>query len=307
MLKKYNEFEISGRADAKYGNFVFKATPIKDDIFNIDFELMDGQKMRFPNVRFPYRGKELAQVLNKDVQKKEMTPICFGMIKKMDALGRVYYQFKVTFNIGSIKRINTDKTTGCFGMDFNYGHLDVSEIDGKGNMIYYTSIPYQTDGSSYKNEISLRKALDQVGQLVASKHKTLVVEKLDTSASKRKSTYRDKKTNKIFHMFPYARYLEFVDYIGMKYDFEITKVNPSFTSVIGAIKYQEKMKLNSHIAASFVIARRGMGFSHYEKMPKKYKHLFVGDAVEHNYWKKFNCINKVLKEAKKIEKAAKAA
>ena len=158
-------------------------------------------------------------------------------------------------------------------MDFNFGHLDVVEIDDKGNMIDKLIVPYRTDGTSYENEVSLRQALNIVGRWVKGKHKTLVIEDLDTSSSKRKSTYRDPKTNRIFHMLPYSRYLEAVQYIGFKYDFEITKVKPAYTSVIGKLKYAKRMKIYSHIAAAFVIARRGMGFSRNEKTPKEYKHL----------------------------------
>ena len=302
MNKKYNEFSISGRKDAKYGNFVFKATPLDDGSFHIKFHLIDGKEYELTNIKFPYCGEELAKVLKKDMPNKEMTPICFGIVKKIDALGRKYYQFKVSFNIGSTKRYNKDTSAGCFGMDFNYGHLDLTEIDGKGNMIENHIIPYKTDGTSSENEVSLRQALDKVGNLVSKNHKVLVVEKLDTSNSKRKSTYRDKKTNRIFHMFPYQRYLEFVEYISFKYGFETIKVAPAYTSVIGAIKYKNMMKLNSHIAASFVIARRGMGFSHNEKIPKQYKQIVSGDFVQKHYWAKFNKINKELSKPKKTNK-----
>ena len=296
MNKKYNEFCVSGRKDAKYGNFVFKATPLENGNFNIKFHLMDNKEYELKNIQFPYHGKELTMVLNKDVPNKEMTPICFGIVRKIDALGREYYQFKVSFNIGSTKRYNTDTSTGCFGMDFNHGHLDVTEIDEKGNLVNQYVIPYQTDGTSKENEISLRQALNQVGLLVSKKNKILVVEKLDTSTSKRKSTYRDKKTNRIFHMFPYARYLEFVEYVGFKYGFEITRVAPAYTSVIGLIKYKEQMKLSTHIAAAFVIARRGVKYSHNEKVPKRYKPIVQGDYINKHYWAKFNKINKEIKK-----------
>jgi hypothetical protein len=64
-----------------------------------------------------------------------------------------------------------------------------------------------------------------------------------------------------------------MEYIGFKYGFTITKVKPAYTSVIGALKYAKKMKLNSHVAASYVIARRGMGFTRNEKIPKEYRSI----------------------------------
>jgi len=39
------------------------------------------------------------------------------------------------------------------------------------------------------------------------------------------------------------------------------KVNPAFTSVIGKFKYQKMYNLSIHESASYVIARRGLGFN----------------------------------------------
>ena len=48
---------------------------------------------------------------------------------------------------------------------------------------------------------------------------------------------------------------------------EIVLINPAYTSQVGMEKFGERMKLNRHQAASYVIARRGQGFQ--DKLKKR--------------------------------------
>ena len=296
--KKYKQFTIPGRADSEYGNWVFKTIPLNNDTFNVHFKLIDGKEYVL-NVIFPYKSAEFKQVLENNFNKSVNTPIEYGIIKKKDSLGRYYYQVKVTFNIGSTKRqINTSMEIGCVGCDFNAGHIDWSDINEQGNLVDYGVIHYELTGTTKENELSLRNALNQLGQIVSNKKKILVVENIDLKSARRKSTYRDKKLNKVIHLIPYARYLEMIDYLSYKYEFLVVKVHPAYTSKIGQIKYQDLMKLPSHIAASYVIARRGMKFKTNEKIPKQYRYLIANIKTNH-YWSKFNKIHKELKKLKK--------
>lgn len=288
--KKYSSFQISGRKDAKYGNFVFK---LKDtgtaacgsQEYKLELTLLHKKRITLDSIHFPYMGNELAKVLH------EKTPICFTLKRKTDPHGLEYYQIFVSFDISVTKDINFDLSTGVFGMDFNYGHLDISETDVKGNLIRLMTIPYAVTDNAARNEASLRRALDEVGKLVSAFHKCLCIEDLDTRGSKRKSTYRDPVTNRIFHIFPYERYLDFADWLGYKYGFEVIKVHPAYTSIIGKLKYGIPKKINIHQAASYVIARRGMGFK--EKILDKYKPI-IEDIKDKHYWSKWNRINKQL-------------
>ena len=124
------------------------------------------------------------------------------------------------------------------------------------------------------------------------------MENIDLKSARRKSTYRDKKLNKVIHLIPYARYLEMIDYLSYKYEFLVVKVHPAYTSKIEQIKYQDLMKLPAHIAASYVIVRRGMKFKTNEKIPKQYRYLIANIKTNH-YWSKFNKIHKELKKLKK--------
>ena len=297
MDKKYKSFTVPGRSDSKYGNWVFKTTPLKDGTFLVNFKLINNKDVSL-KVTFPYRSEKFKTVLENNFKGTVNTPIEYGIVRKKDALGRYYYQVKVTFNIGSTKqRINTCVEYGCVGCDFNAGHLDWSDIDEKGNLKDYGTIHYQLDGTAKENELSLRNALNELGEIVTKKKKILVVEDIDLKSARRKSSYRDKRLNKVIHLIPYAKYLEFIDYIPYKFSFLVIKVHPAYTSKIAKIKYQDKMKLPLHITASYVIARRGMKYKRNEKVPKKYKYI-VKNMKEKHYWSKFNKISKELNKQK---------
>lgn len=288
--KKYSSFQISGRKDAKYGNFVFKLqdtgiAAYGSPEYKLELTLLHKKKISLDNIHFPYMGNELSKAL------QEKTPVCFTLKRKTDPHGLEYDQIFASFDISVTKDINFDCSTGVFGMDFNYGHLDISETDAKGNLIRLMTIPYTVTDNAVLNEVSLRKALDEIGKLVSASCKCLCIEDLDTRGSKRKSTYRDPVTNRIFHRFPYERYLDFADWLGYKYGFEVIKVHPAYTSVIGKLKYGIPKKINVHQAASYVIARRGMGFK--EKVLDKYKPI-IEDIKDKHYWSKWNRINKQL-------------
>lgn len=298
---KYNSYLISGRSDGAYKNFVFKAMPHEKDnyfYFDINASFPGGFNYTFKDILFKYRGKELKEALN------HKYPIAIGFIKKKDGEGKIYYQFKVTFNLGETSNLNTNKSNGIVGIDFNYGFLDISDIDSKGNMVNSFTIPYEITDNSKQNELNLRYALNKIGEYIKRKGKTLVIEDLDTSKSKMKNTYKNPVLNKVFHTFPYEKYIQITKYTGIKYGFLVKLVSPKYTSIIGLLKYSYKMKLSSHIAASFVIARRGLGIQ--EKVPFYYKHLIPKEIkYKHNWskWNKLNSINKSnIKELKKKDK-----
>lgn len=288
MYRKYKSFSISGRKDAKTGNFIFKPVYHKaTDTFDMSVRMIDKCEMVFKNISFPYRGEELVRALNSKM------PICFGMVKKIKD-GRVFYLISASFDLEMVKRINTDISIGVIGIDFNYKHIDVSDIDENGNMVNSFTVYYDTEDSALKNELSLRKALTEIAEYAYKKHKIIVIEELDLKTAKFKAN-RDKPKNKgmnrILHNFPYKKYNDIIHQLGMKYEFLVKEVKPAFTSVIGKLKYADNMKLSTHIAASFVIGRRGMGFS--ERLLNGYKKIVINNDYSHkSEWAKWNFINK---------------
>ena len=58
----------------------------------------------------------------------------------------------------------------------------------------------------------------------------------------------------------------------------LKKVNPSYTSFIGRVKYQKPLALSVHEAAAMCIARKGLGLK--EKLPRKMLKDFFTMEVE---------------------------
>ena len=294
---KYYRFQISGVNIAKYGNYIFQMTyiPTSDD-FDI--------KVKFPNkeitlhhIDFPYKKEEIISTLKYNLNQKnhKKLPLCFDLIRKIDKkTGEYYYQFKLTLNLLVNKYINKTTETGIVGIDFNFGHIDLTEIDEKGNMLNHKTILYDLTGTSKQNELSLRCALDEVGIYVKDKHKCLVIEDLNTKQSKYKfntDKQKQKKLNKVIHSLPVALYKQAISYLSVKYEFMIYQVKPAYTSIIGKLKYADKMKLNSHISASYVIARRGLGYK--EQLLKEQRQQIPQEMKEYSLFKKWQYINKL--------------
>ena len=63
----------------------------------------------------------------------------------------------------------------------------------------------------------------------------------------------------MLHSLPYSRYAKILENITFNRKIELIKVNPAYTSKIAEQKFCDRMKLNIHNGASYVIARKGMG------------------------------------------------
>src|SRR5690606_17318768 len=77
----------------------------------------------------------------------------------------------------------------------------------------------------------------------------------------------DKRSNRLFHSFAKTKLQKAIISRGLKNGFNIKKVNPAYTSVIGRFKYCALYGLSVHEAASFVIGRRGIDLD--ERIPKE--------------------------------------
>ena len=75
----------------------------------------------------------------------------------------------------------------------------------------------------------------------------------------RSTTVRRKKYNSMLHSLAYSLYNKLITNIAFRNKVNTIKVNPAWTSWIAKNKFCDRMKLNIHVGASFVIARRGLG------------------------------------------------
>lgn len=250
LQQRNHRMSICGRRQGKYGNNLFK----------LDVEtgtlLYRGVK---ESITLPVIFHYQKELLEKRVRQKHNTPhkaICYVIESKEE-----YFIFKAVLETEEIPSTTTTMN-GVIGVDINVDHIALCEINEHGNIVNTKVIPYELKGRS-KNQ--RRWTLCEAGKAVVSacvqSNKTLIVEDLEFGYKKTQMQYKCKKRNQILSSFAYRSILSILRSRATRNAVEVQKVDPAYTSKIGQQKYQKAKGLSSHVAASFVIARRGLGFS----------------------------------------------
>ena len=147
------------------------------------------------------------------------------------------------------------------GIDFNKGFVTVSQTNKYGHLVKIDKMTYRF-GSGNKTENDLLLIINKLTELAVNTGKDIVVEDLNFLKTKSKAikgkSEKGKKYNKMLHSLAYRMFLNRIEQICNRKNVGLIKVNPAWTSWIARNKFCDKMKLNIHVGASFVIARRGM-------------------------------------------------
>ena len=208
------------------------------------------------HVKFNHLQEQLVKVLKEGKQ-----PISFRIHRVKN---RWYLQciFDIRFEE---ENYCTYAQYGVFGLDYNDGFIEMSETDESGNLIhqYHYDLKYHGTGKKAENEI--RQTISEIVKLAEQKGKDMIIENLDFKKTKAKTTIaktnKGKNYNRMLHLFDYSRYKEILKNCCHRHQVVLQLVSPRNTSKIGKQKYSFKKKLNTHQAASYVIARRGQGFN----------------------------------------------
>ena len=95
-------------------------------------------------------------------------------------------------------------------------------------------------------------------------------------------------------MFAYNKMISAIKSRAEKMGVAVFEVNPAYTSQIGKMKYMKRFGISIHEAASFVIARRAMGFK--EKLPPVLGALLPEKIIGAHHWVQWKYVSKMLKE-----------
>ena len=174
---------------------------------------------------------------------------------------KTHWYLQVMFSIKYDNYVTFSKY-GTIGLDYNDGFIELSETDECGNLIYQDHIILKEHGTGNKAKSEIEQAISKIVSYALIKGKDIVIEDLDFKKKKSTTSKRDKnkKYNKMLHLFDYSRYKEIMENSCHRNRVYLNKINPYMTSQIGKQKYSNSKKLNIHQAASYVIARRGQGF-----------------------------------------------
>jgi len=174
-----------------------------------------------------------------------------------------------------IPKVTITKDNGVIGIDLNAypSHIAWAEVDKVGNLLTYGTIPMPEleSGSTSKREYFRWQYAHKVVEIAKEKGKAIVIEKLNIDNKGNKGDYSGRKSRRIRHNFSYRTMIDKIKVEALRNGIEVIEVNPSYTSVIGMLKYSPQYMLTKDISASYVIARRGLGKK--ERLPKNYVKL----------------------------------
>ena len=232
-ISKINQFIIKMRKDFKYKN------------------TKGEERYAYGKCFFNNHSKLLREIL-----KSKSSPLTYRIIKRNNK-----YYLQCIFEINNKNTILTRKDYGTIGIDFNKGFVTVSQINKYGHLVKIDKMAYRFgSGSKTKNDLLL--IINKLTELAVNTGKDIVAEdlnflKIKSGVMKGKSE-KGKKYNKTLHSLAYRIFLDRIEQICNRKNVGLIKVNPAWTSWIAKNKFCDKMKLNIHAGASFVIARRGM-------------------------------------------------
>ena len=230
---KNNQFKIKLRKD-----FGFKKLKGKDKV-------VEGQ-VYFRN----HKNKIISILRNKN------SPLTYKIIKNNNR----FYLY-CTFEIQLEKEdYLTRSSYGTIGLDFNKGFITLSETNNYGDLIDVGIFRYRFR-SGEKTKTDLQKIASEVVQLSREKGKDLCIENLSFKKTKSKTDSKiGKQYNQMIHSLAYSQFINLMENSAFKNSVRIIKVNPAWTSWLAKKLYCPNMKLNIHIGAAYVIARRGQGY-----------------------------------------------
>ena len=282
---RVNSLMISGRKDAKQGNFVFR---YDTETHELSYQSQSGAAVIIPNVEFPYGQKEVEKAVNQTRDKQRAVTW-----RITETGGSFLIQCIVT--IASDVNIMGDYTNGCIGMDANCDNLSISECDGSGNILRHKVIRLDLENkSSGEAEQVLSSALDEVFHWCNSAGKPLAMENLDVKHPANR--YSGKRRNAVTSKFAFSKITQLAESKAYRHRLGVRKVNPAYTSQQGKILFVKKYGLSIHEAASAVIARRAMGIK--EKLPRSlYNQLSDKQKQENRFyqWKALYSTTKKLR------------
>ena len=146
---------------------------------------------------------------------------------------------------------------GMLGIDTNPDGCAVSELDGNGNLVhhYYDLEQRIQFACKEKRDYDIRELAIRIVNEAKRVRKPIALELLKFKQGE--SPYR--KFNRMRSNFVYRKILEAIKRRAMKEGVQVIEVEPAFTSILGALKYQKMYSIPIHNAAAMVIGRRAMG------------------------------------------------
>ena len=254
LAKRDNQVVYIGDKNETCGNQQFQIS------FNFKYNRFD-YKLRLENQwvfgsnkyifgSFVLKNKEAKVCILKTLSNKKLNPLTYRIIKHDDSL---YLQIMYRRETTDITRCNQ----GVLGVDFNKGFISVSEINSDGRLQSLTRYTYLHQEKATRENTSMLALVSKLVIQAVSVGKDIVIEdlvSLDSNKKQEKST--SKNYNRMINSLKFGLFKHCLLTKATKEGVSVQVVDPYNTSKIAKASYTDKMKLNVHDAASYVIARR---------------------------------------------------
>lgn len=205
-------------------------------------------KYVYGKVYFNHHKKYLISIL-----RSKASPLSYKIITRN---GRYYLH--CTFEI-QVEEFITRSDHGTIGLDFNKGFVTLAETNKYAHLVKMQVLPYRFK-SGDKTKTDLQGIANRIVELALRTGKDVSIEDLDFKIKKSKTEAKQsKKYNEMIHSLAYRQFSDIVESVTYRNRVNLVKVNPAWTSWLAKQKYCPTMKLNVHVGASYVIARRGQG------------------------------------------------
>ncbi len=187
------------------------------------------------------------------------------IVKRRVVRGDLRYYAHISYETPtpSIKHTFVD---GAIGLDFNHNFLALVNVNTAGELLSYQTIKFRNLHSYRKGrrEDYAGFKLDKVINYCINRRKGLIIEDLSFNQT---FSYNKKRNRKLTQL--KTSMLPLLERKCARHGIAVRKVHPAYTSIIGALKYSWSHNFSNHILASYVIARKGLGFV--ETLPACYE------------------------------------
>lgn len=192
----------------------------------------------------------------KEALRNHNSPLSFKIIKK----GGRFYLY-CTFEIQMDKNdFQTRSTHGTVGLDFNKGFVTLAETNLYGHLVNTLLLPYRFKAGS-KTTTDLEAIAAVAVKRALASGKDICVENLNFKTAKASTQCKQgRKYNEMLHSLAYRQFVNKIEQRAYRYAVSVRRVNPAWTSWVAKQLYCPTMKLNTHVGAAYVIARRGQGY-----------------------------------------------
>ena len=184
------------------------------------------------------------------------SPLSYKIIKRNNR-----YYLTCTFEIqADLQSFQTRSSYGTIGLDFNKGFVTLSETNQYGHLVRTQFLPYRFK-AGHKTKTDLQAIANYVVKMALETGKDICIENLDFKTIKAKTqSKKGKKYNDMIHSLAYRQFVNSIERSAYRHFVYVHRVNPAWTSWLAKRLYCPTMKLNIHVGASYVIARRGQGY-----------------------------------------------